>query len=160
MDAREFELYLDLEAHPDLVSEFGVEPGWRFAMIRRARFSDLDSLAHLNHTAFLRYFEDARLNYLRLHGLPPPGIDTPAPVLARLEVEYKQPAFHGDRILVTTRLASMRNTSFVLEYAAWTQGCACAGNTLCVLMVAATGEKIPIPPTMRESVAAFEGKSF
>ena len=36
-----------------------------FIHTERVRFGDLDPLRHLNNVVFLRYFETARISYLR-----------------------------------------------------------------------------------------------
>jgi len=151
--------FIDLATRPDVVEQFGVEPGWRFAMVRHARFADLDALAHLNHTTYLRYFEDARLQYLVHHGLEGlrrGGKDTPSPVLLGLEIRYLKPAFHGDAVLATVRTAKIGNTSMSLDYAAWTTGCAATCTSPFVLMNAGTGEKVTVPDDMRKSISDFE----
>ena len=155
----ELEPFIDLNARPDVVEAFGVEPGWRFAMMRRARFADLDALAHLNHTTYLRYFEDARIEYLVHHGIQnitAAEAENPSPVLLGLEVRYLQPAFHRDAVLATVRTTKIGNTSMALEYAAWTKGCAATCTTPFVLMLAKSGEKVAVPDTMRQSITDFE----
>lgn len=157
-----FQSSIDLKAEPDLVKQFKVEPGWRFALARRALFAELDALSHLNHTSFLRYFEDARLGYLRRHGLSKPAPDKLAAVLVRLEADYLAPVFFDERVLVTARVVKLGNTSLVLEYGAWTEehGCACRSTSVLVLSVATTGQKQRIPDDMRRAIADFEGRTF
>ena len=36
-----------------------------FVHVERVRFGDLDAMRHLNNVVFLRYFETARITYLR-----------------------------------------------------------------------------------------------
>ena len=53
------------------MSDAGVAPdgatreGWPFAYLDRVRFGDLDAMRHLNNVEFLRFFETARIAYIR-----------------------------------------------------------------------------------------------
>ena len=80
------------------------------------RFSDIDAMNHLNNATYLTYFEVARVKYLdevtkadwddTRYGL----------IVAKAEINYKQPVFYTDVIEVHTRCAKIGNKSFVLEY--------------------------------------------
>lgn len=157
-----FEPFLDLKERPEIVREFNIAADWRFALARRALFAELDALSHLNHTVFLRYFEDARLGYMTHHGLPAPAPDSLGCVLARLEADYKQPIFYDERLIVTVRTAKIGNTSISLEYGAWSaeKGLACHSTSLLVLVVTTSGEKQRISDAMRASIADFEGREY
>ena len=157
-----FEPFLDLTEQPEIVEEFNIEAGWRFALARRALFAELDALSHLNHTTFLRYFEDVRIGYMMHHGLPAPGPDSLGCVLARLEADYRQPVFFDERLIITVRTAKIGNTSMALEYGAWSaeKGLACQSTSLLVLVVTTTGEKQRISDAMRASITAFEGREY
>ena len=157
-----FEPFIDLQERPDIAGEFNIEAGWRFALARRALFAELDALSHLNHTTFLRYFEDARLGYMMHHGLSAPGPDVTGCVLARLEAEYKQPVFYNERLIITVRTVKIGNTSIVLEYGAWSaeKGLTCQSTSLLVMVVTVTGKKERISDAMRASIADFEGREF
>jgi acyl-CoA thioester hydrolase len=157
-----FQPFVDLKSRPEIAEEFNIEGAWRFALAKRAKFHELDALSHLNHTTFLRYFEDARIGYLMLHGLPAPGPDSIGSVLARLEADYRQPVFYDERLLVTVRTEKIGNTSILLEYGAWSaeKGLTCRSTSLLVMVVTVTGEKTRISDEMRASIAAFEGRDY
>ena len=152
--------YHDLKNYPLLATKYNVEGNWRFALERRALFGELDALGHLNHTTFLRYFEDARLSYLMFHGLdaPYPNSLGYACVLAKLEATYKQPVLFGEELLVTVRASRIGNTSLDLEYCTWSleKGECCNSKSLLVLVVSSTGEKVSVPKSMRLSINTFE----
>ena len=157
-----FEPFIDLKQRPDIAGEFNVVAGWRFALARRALFGELDALSHLNHTVFLRYFEDARLGYMMHHGLAAPAPDSIGCVLARLEAEYKQPVFYDERLIITVRTVKIGNTSILLEYGAWSaeKGLTCQSTSLLVMVVTVTGEKQRITDAMRDSISGFEGQEY
>jgi len=157
-----FAPFIDLKERPEIAGEFKVEGDWRYGLARRAKFHELDALSHLNHTTFLRYFEDARIGYMMFHGLPAPAPDSTGCVLARLEADYRQPVFYDERLLITVRTEKIGNTSILLEYAAWSaeKGLTCRSTSLLVMVVTTTGEKERISDEMRTSIAAFEGRDY
>jgi len=71
------------------------------------RFSDLDSLGHVNNALYATYFESARIAYLgskSFHGM----------ILARLEIDFRSPAVFGEAIEIGTRPARVGTKSFAL----------------------------------------------
>ena len=152
--------HYDLKSHPKLAKKYNIKGNWRFALERRALFGELDALGHLNHTTFLRYFEDARLSYLMFHGLDAPKSNSQGYVcvIAKLEATYKQPVLFGEELLVTVRASRIGNTSLDLEYCTWSsekREC-CNSKSLLVLVMSSTGEKVSVPKSMRLSINNFE----
>jgi YbgC/YbaW family acyl-CoA thioester hydrolase len=136
---------------------FGVPAGWGFGLRHRVRWSEVDPFGHANHAAYLEWFEEARNRYLEAVGLPPLSPTTPGPVLARVEVDYRQPLAYGREVLVTARAVALRRTSLTMEYAVWSDGLAARCVARIVLMVSATGERTPIPPAVRQRLLAADG---
>jgi acyl-CoA thioester hydrolase len=108
----------------DEFARFAVEPGWRFAIRHRVRWSECDPFRHANHRAHFEWFEEARNRYLESAGLPGLSAGTPGPVIAETGIRYHRPLAYGDEILVSARTVRLGNTSFEMEYAAWHQDCA------------------------------------
>jgi len=89
--------------------------GYRFVFPVEVRFRDLDAIGHVNNAVYLTYMESARLAYwMQVTGrrdLRDIGI-----ILARTECDYRSPANLGEVMEVGVRCASMRRSSFVLEF--------------------------------------------
>lgn len=136
---------------------FGVEPGWAFGIRHRVRWSEVDGFGHANHAAYLEWFEEARNRYLEAAGLPRLSPGTPGPVLARVEVDYHRPLAYGEEVLITARTLAMRRTSLTMEYAVWRDGRVASCTARLVLIRAATGERVPIPPELRAALRARDG---
>jgi acyl-CoA thioester hydrolase len=135
---------------------FGVEGAWFHARHHRVRWSEVDMFGHANHAAYLGWFEDVRNAYLEALGLTITAT-TPGPVLAQVEVRYLKPLGHNTDILVTARTMALRTTSFTMDYAVWSDGCAARGSARCVLMINATGERVALPETLRATFVARDG---
>jgi acyl-CoA thioester hydrolase len=138
-------------------ARFRLDPGWSFGRERLVEWSDVDGFRHANHTAFLLWFEAARNLYLESVGLPRHSVDTPGPVMLSLEARYLRPLAYHDAVLVTARVKSMRRTSLVMEYAAWSEaGCHATCSAVLVLMINATGEKVAIPDAVRAAIRTLD----
>jgi acyl-CoA thioester hydrolase len=81
------------------------------------RFRDLDALGHVNNAVYLTYLESARIAYW-MHVTRRSGLDALDMILARVEIDYRSPLAYGEALDVTVRCASMRRSSFVLEFKA------------------------------------------
>ena len=89
----------------------------RFSHPIEVRFRDLDALGHVNNAVYLTYLESARIAYW-MHVTRRSGLDALDMILARVEIDYRSPLSYGEQVDVTVRCASMRRSSFVLEFTA------------------------------------------
>jgi acyl-CoA thioester hydrolase len=89
-------------------------------------------------------------------GLPPLSADTPGPVIAEARIRYYRPLTYAEEILVAARTVRLGRTSFEMEYTVWKKGLAAEGKAVLILVVNATGEKSPLPPTLRANILACE----
>ncbi|MDS0257714.1 acyl-CoA thioesterase [Thermoplasmatales archaeon AK] len=60
------------------------------------RYSDLDTLGHVNNAVYLTYFELGRIDYLR-HSLGTLEISEISFVIAHAEVDFRRPIHFDDR---------------------------------------------------------------
>ena len=81
------------------------------------RFRDMDALGHVNNAVYLTYLESARIAYW-MHVTRRSGLDALDMILARVEIDYRSPLSYGEALDVTVRCASMRRSSFILEFKA------------------------------------------
>ena len=98
--------------------------GWPFSMVQRVRFGDLDAARHLNNVQVLRYFETARIDYLRTvipkHS---PGRQAGTGfIFAECHVHYRSPAFFDDEIRTYVRPVELRRSSLRLEFQMHVEG--------------------------------------
>ena len=142
----------DAEEH----ARFGVEPGWAFALRHRVRWSECDPFGHANHRAYFEWFEEARNRYLEAVGLGRLAVDIPGPVMAETSIRYRRPLAYGDDILVTARTLRLGNTSFEMGYAAWRGGLVAEGRAVLILVVNATGEKVPLSDELRRRMRVLD----
>ena len=91
-----------------------------FVHTERVRFGDLDAMRHLNNVVFLRYFETARINYLR-HLLP---VHDPAHpegggfglIFAECHINYRTPVHYDESLEVHLGVADVKRSSFKVTF--------------------------------------------
>jgi acyl-CoA thioester hydrolase len=78
------------------------------------RFKDIDKLGHVNNANHITYFELARVDYFDALAEENIKIDwvNEGVILAKIEMEYKQPILLEDKIFVYTWVSKMGSKSF------------------------------------------------
>lgn len=78
------------------------------------RFKDVDRLGHVNNANHITYFELARVDYFNALMGPDVSIDweDESLILAKIEMEYKQPILLDDKIAVYTWVSRLGSKSF------------------------------------------------
>ncbi|EJN26864.1 putative thioesterase [Pseudomonas sp. GM78] len=145
------------ELNEDTRARYGVEAGWWFATTFQTRWSDLDPFGHVNNGAYLVWCEETRNAYFQALGVPNFTADAPGPVLKDVGFTYDRSLLHGEKILVTARVAWVRNTSFRMEFAVWNGSRVGHGHALCVWLVNDTGERVTVPDHLRSKMVEVDG---
>lgn len=81
----------------------------------KVRFSDLDTMRHVNNATYLTYLEEARIAYYKdVLDLPKKDLDFGA-VVAKIEISYIKPLVLGQEIEVLTRTIKLGKKSSDIE---------------------------------------------
>jgi acyl-CoA thioester hydrolase len=84
------------------------------------RFGDLDAMRHLNNVSFLRYFETARISFLRDLFPDRPMADPEATgfgvILAELHIDYRSPGKLDDEVDISCSVGEVRRSSFQILF--------------------------------------------
>ena len=75
------------------------------------RFRDLDSMGHVNNAVFLTYMEQARIGFLFGRGATTESI-----IVARVEIDYREPVRLDDTVEIAVRCDRLGTKSFDLAY--------------------------------------------
>ena len=84
-----------------------------FWTLMETRWRDMDSLSHINHTAYLSYMESARVDVYTQLGYS--GIRREmeeSTILASMEVHYHDQAIHPSKLEIGHRISRVGNKSF------------------------------------------------
>ena len=96
--------------------------GWPYGMADQVRFYELDALAHVNNVSYLRWFEIIRVRYIQDYGLTSYTKDDPQLVVRAQSADYLAPMFMDEHYVVTARTKLLKASSFVMEYAVFSDG--------------------------------------
>lgn len=89
-----------------------------FALHKRVKFYETDGMQVVHHANYLRWFEEARVEYLRaggvlLNDLMKEGIVFP---IVEVSCKYLMPARYDDEVTVKTWLRQVDRVKLVFEY--------------------------------------------
>jgi acyl-CoA thioester hydrolase len=86
----------------------------------RVRFGDLDAMRHLNNVVFLRYFETARIAYLREivpgHDPANPEQDEFGVIFAECHINYRSPVVFDEVVDVKCSIGHVKRSAFRVEF--------------------------------------------
>ncbi len=136
-------------------------PVWPVTVELPVAWGEMDAFGHVNNTVYLRWFESARMAYFDVAGvLARMKADGVGPILARATVDFRKPVTFPDRVSVSARIAELRNTSFTMTYRATSESLGGAvvaeGDSVVVLVSYVTGDKVPLPPSLRARIADLQ----
>ncbi|MFB6267504.1 MAG: acyl-CoA thioesterase [Halodesulfurarchaeum sp.] len=119
------------------------------------RYSDLDTLGHVNNARYATFLEEARIAYFEeALGFP---LEEWNMVIANLNIDFRAPV-RGHAVTVGLEIVRMGNSSFDFEYEIVEDGRTVAtASSVQVAYDVDAGEKMSIPEEWREAVEAFEG---
>lgn len=119
----------------------------------------MDALGHLNNTAYLRFFEEARIVLFDRVELRAVRAETRiGPILAATSVRFIRPLVHPDTVRVETGVRSVGQTSFVLDYRITSVrhgALAASGDSVVVLYDYERETKVPVPDALRTALLAL-----
>ncbi len=115
----------------------------------QVRWRDLDPFQHVNNSAFVTYLEVARAELWRDRFGSTRASDIPF-VIARLEIDYKQPIKLYNKVMVHLRATNIAGASFSFEYRIEVEDqLAATARTLQVCVDPANGHPCRVPDKVR-----------
>jgi len=146
--------------HPDLTPEqFRVVLDWP------VQWGDQDLFGHVNNVVYFRWFESARVEYLKRLGLARlHGNEDHGPILAHAACNFRRQLEFPDTVRIGARVARIGRTSFTMEHGLWStakEGALSAdGVSTIVLFDYASQKPIHVPEEMRRKIEELEGRTF
>ena len=87
-----------------------------FTHTERVRFGDLDAMRHLNNVVFLRYFETARIAFIRSllpeHDPSHPEAEQFGLIFAECHINYRSPVYFDEEVDVECSVGEVRRSAF------------------------------------------------
>jgi len=118
------------------------------------QWRDLDALGHVNNAVYLSYLETARVRlwHERMGGRD--ARDIPF-VVARVEIDYRQPIELGQRVMVELGCHAIGRSSFTLVYRVTADGELAAEARSVQVCIDSRGETIPVPAPVRSALESI-----
>jgi acyl-CoA thioester hydrolase len=92
-----------------------------FTHTERVRFGDLDAMRHLNNVVFLRYFETARIAYIRQlmpeHDPAHPEQTRFGLIFAECHINYRSPVYFDEEVAIECSIGEVRRSAFQVQFA-------------------------------------------
>lgn len=128
---------------------------YRYWIVERIRFADLDLLGHVNNKSFLTYAESVRAAFLHATGLW--RIDGPQHnVLAGLSIDYRRELHWPGEVEVGLRVDSIGRSSIGFGIGLFgTEGCAATVTATLVRIDVETRRPVPLDPSMRAVLTPY-----
>ena len=121
------------------------------------RYRDLDPLGHVNNAVYLSYLELARVRYFERLGVLGGALGRgEAPVVARVEVDYRRPIYLGDTVWVGARVVRVGRTSFAMDYRVEASGALAAEARTVHVWLGKDGRPKTLPEAVRLRIAELE----
>ena len=139
-----------------------VLPEFAVTIVQPVQWGEQDGFGHVNNMHFIRWFESARIAYLRecRINLTIEGI---GPILAAVSCNYRKQVKYPDTVTVGARVVRIGSSSMKLEHQLWSeqlQAVAAEGDSTVVLFDYQAQAPFPIPDDLRARIERLENRSF
>ena len=126
----------------------------------RVRYADTDASGTVHHSAYLTYFEVARVEALRGLGFPVGGLEESGVFMPVVEarVKYLRPARLDELLEVAVLLERVGPASFSFDYEVTRDGLLLAtGWTRMAVIESDTGRPLKLPDWVRDLLGGIPG---
>lgn len=130
-----------------------------FRMPMELRWRDLDAFNHVNNSSFLTFLEEARIRWF--DSLATDWVtDTIAPLLAAVQINYRQPIPYPSNIVIELFAERVGNSSITIGHRILRQApderpadatLYADGHVVMVWIDRASGRPIPLPQVVRKA---------
>ena len=130
-------------------------PAHRFDL--KVRFYELDPYGHLNHSAYVQFFETGRVELLEEVGLDLESFAARGYrfVVNRIETSFDRPVHGGETITVETEVVEFRRTLSVWRQRLLRGGEVVARQELRAAITNTGGKPVRVPTDVTEALAPY-----
>ena len=130
-------------------------PAHRFDL--KVRFYELDPYGHLNHSAYVQFFETGRVELLEEVGLDLESFAARGYrfVVNRIETSFDRPVHGGETITVETEVVEFRRTLSVWRQRLLRGGEVVARQELRAAITNTGGRPVRVPTDVTEALAPY-----
>ena len=123
----------------------------------KVRFYELDPYGHLNHSAYVQFFETGRVELLEEAGLDLVSLDHRGYhfVVNRIETSFIRPVAAGEVVTVETEVAEMRRASSVWRQRLVRDGEVIARQEVRAAITDPAGKPVRAPEYLASALAPY-----
>jgi acyl-CoA thioester hydrolase len=147
-----------------VLSKNDLPDNYHYYYTHRVRYAEVDPQEIVFNSRYLEFCDSAGTEYFRALGFPPrelAGVHHFDMVVVRAEVEFLAPARLDDLLHIYVRSSHLGRSSMTTQFEirrAEDKALLTRVEIKYVNLDRATGKAAPVPASVREAVAAFEGK--
>lgn len=122
----------------------------------RVYFEDTDFSTNVYHAAYLKFFERARTEFLRAHGIHHSELITQGLAFAvrEMTISYDRPAHIDDLLDIETTMAEAGGARFVLGQTLLRDGETICRARVVAVLLNANGRPVRLPAALRAALSA------
>ncbi|WP_049970136.1 acyl-CoA thioesterase [Haladaptatus cibarius] len=119
------------------------------------RYSDFDTMGHVNNAVYATYLEQARIDYFRdVIGIP---LNEISGVIAHLEIDYRRSITPEDEVTVAMAVTELGESSITMKHEIRAgDDVAATAEVVQVAIDRDTGEPRSIPSELRDRIITHE----
>lgn len=137
-------------------------PEFPVTICQPVQWGEQDGLGHVNNMHFIRWFESARIAYLRRCGVEITNLGI-GPILASVRCDYRKQLTYPDQLIVGARVTRIGRSSMTIEHQIWSeqsQAVAAEGDSTVVMFDYTHQKSFAISAEIRSRIEALENRSF
>jgi acyl-CoA thioester hydrolase len=123
------------------------------------RFNDIDIMAHVNNSVYQNYFDLARIQYFENVFNTKMNWEEKALVLAKITIEYLNPIFLDEKIVVLSKVYKLGNKSLQMKQEIInvdTKEIKAKNDAVLVAFGTQENEAVLLPDDWKKKIALFE----
>ena len=125
---------------------FGVEGHLKIGLVKDPTTQEFQILEWRNNQHAVPWIDEVRMAYFFNIGLDREGMRGKRVMPLSTAVRYtSKPLKIGRRAVITARARSIRDTSAIMEYGIWSEGCHCECVELFMLVAKMNNDMVPFP---------------
>lgn len=125
------------------------------------QWGDQDAFGHVNNTVPIRWFESARIAYLRNTDLGVVERGSLGPILVSVRCDYRQQIRYPDTVQIGARVSRVGNTSIHIHHRVYSdsqQAVVVEGDTVLATFDYDSQSTVRVPDNLRKQINALEGR--
>jgi acyl-CoA thioester hydrolase len=128
------------------------------------QWGEQDILGHVNHVAYFRWYESARIAYfLKIGLMDMHKHERIGPILASVSNDYRRQINYPDTVRIGVRVTRIGRSSLDMEHTIVScndQVIAAEGRSTLVVFDYQANNSHPVPARIRHAIESLEGKTF